>query len=210
MTERTRQTVLGVFLAGVLAVTVGAVGLYAGHRQKQATRLGMVITSRQFGFSVRMPEGWEQVPVNMNLFGPSLAYMRKLEPRAGRDPLSNQWPQRHIFFLITPPKATAEKILDPLVKLVRVLDISDNYFDGYQVQWSGPIRPDKYQRRRGGISVWFYQRRRLGYPLQLGIYEQITAEKQVFWCVIVGNNQLNAADEALLDAVPGSFEKINE
>ena len=102
------------------------------------------------------------------------------------------------------------KQVDKIVDVVRVLDISDNYFDGYQVQWSGPIRPDKYQRRRGGISVWFYQRRRLGYPLQLGIYEQITAEKQVFWCVIVGNNQLNAADEALLDAVAGSFEKISE
>ena len=201
MTEKTRQILLGVFLAGVLVLTVASVGLFAAQRRTQATALGPAIVSRQLGLSIRMPKDWERVPLNSDLFGPGLAYMRKSDPRAGRD----------IYFLITPPQAGPEDILEPLGNLVGVLDINDIYFDRYQIQWSGgPTRPGKYQRRRGTISPLFYQGRRLPYPIRLGLYEQITADQQVFWCIIKGNSQLDAADEALLDAVAASFERIAE
>ena len=201
MTEKTRQILLGLFLAGVLVLTVAAVGLFAAQRRKAATALGPTIISRQFGFSINMPKGWERVPLNSSLFGPGLRYIDKSDPRAGRD----------IFFLITAPSGTSdEQILQPLVVLLKVLDINDINFDGYQVQWSGPAQPGQYQRRRGSIIALAYQGRRLPYPVRLGLYEQITAGQQVFWCIIKGNGQLNAVDEALLDAVVASFEKIPE
>ena len=207
MTERTRQTILGVFLAGVLAITAGAVWLFAAQRQKQVTALGPTIRSESLGYSIRMPKGWA---VNTNPLGASLAYMRELEPHTGRDSLTDQSPYRYIYFLITPPQATAEQILEPLARLVQALDISNNYFGGYQITWSEPTQPGKYLRRKGNISARVYQGRFLPYPIELGLYEQITAENQVFWCVIYGNTPLNAADEALLDAVVASFSKISE
>ena len=201
MTERTRQTILGLFLAGVLVFTVASAGLFATHRRQLVTALGQPIALPKLGFTIRMPQDWERVPLSRNLFGPGLAYMRKSDPRAGRD----------IYFLITPPQASSEDILKPLGNLVGVLDINDIHFDRYQIQWSGgPTRPGKYQRRRGTISALFYQRRPLPYPIKLGLYEQITADQQVFWCIIKGNSQLDAADEALLDAVSASFERIAE
>ena len=211
MTERTRQIVLGVFLVGVLAVTVGAVWLFADHRQKQVTTLGPMIRSESLGFSIRMPKDWERVPVSANLFGPCLVYMRHLEAQAGHDRMTNQMPQRHIFFLITPPGGTPEQVLEPLAKLVQALNISDNYFNGYQISWLGEAtQTGNYLRRKGNIRARVYERRILPYPIELGRYEQITAENQVFWCVIYGNTQINAADEALLEAVVGSFSKIGE
>lgn len=199
MTEKTRQTALGVFLAGVLVLTVLAVGLFAANRRKFATALGPPIVSEQLGLSISMPKDWERVSLNNKLFGPGLAYMRKSDPSADRD----------IYFLITPPQASSEDVLKPLGNLVGVLDINDIYFDGYQIQWSGgPTQSGRYQRRRGTISASSYQSRRLSYPIKLGLYEQITADKQVFWCIIKGNSQLDAADEALLDAVIASFEKL--
>ena len=211
MTERTRQTILGVFLAGVLVVTVGSAELFSKHRQKQVTALGVTIQSERLGFKISMPKGWERVSVNMNLLGASLAYMRELEPHAGRDSLTDQSSYRYIYFLITPPQASSEDILKPLLNLVRVLDISDNYFGGYQITWTTePTRPGKYQRHKGNIRARVYKGRLLPYAIELGLYEQITADQQVFWCVIFGNTPLNAADEALLEAVVGSFSKITE
>lgn len=210
MSERTRQIALGAFLAGVLVVTVGSVGAFSAHRQEQATALGPTIISSQLGFSIRMPKGWKKVPVSMNLLGPSLVYMRELEAHAGRDSLTDQSPYRYMYFLITAPQASSEDILGPLLNLVGVLDMSDNYFDGYQIQWLGPSRLGKYQTQPGNIRARFYQRRLLAHPIELGLYEQIIADGQVFWCVLVGNTQLNAADEALLQAVVLSFDKISE
>jgi len=198
MTEKTRQTVLGVFLAGVLALTVVSVGLFADQRRRRVTSLSPPIIASQLGFSIRMPRDWERVPFSRTLFGPGLAYMRKSDPRAGRD----------IYFLITVPQGTSEEILQPLTMLLRVLDINDINFDGYQIRWSGPPRPGQYQRRRGTINALFYRRQPLPYPVKLGLYEQIDADQQVFWCVITGNTQMNAADEALLDAVAASFQLL--
>ena len=198
MTEKTRQTALGVFLASVLVLTVLAVGLFAAKRRKLTTALGPAITSEQLGFSISMPKDWEQVSLNNKLFGPGLAYIRRSDPSADRD----------IYFLITPPQASSEDVLKPLGNLVGVLDINDINFGGYRIQWfGGPTQSGRYQRRRGIISVSSYQGRRLSYSVKLGLYEQITADQQVFWCIIKGNSQLDAADYALLDAVVASFEK---
>ena len=205
MTERTRQTILGLFLAGVLVFTAASAGLFAAHRRQLVTALGQPIALPKLGFSIRMPEGWKQVPVNMKLLGPSLAFIREPEPHAGHDSLTDQSPYRYIYFLITPPQASSDDILKPLLNLVGVLDINDNYFKGYRIQWSGPTRPGIYPRRSGTIGVSFYLGRRLAHPIELGLYEEITAGQQVFWCVLTGNTQMNAADKALLEAVAGSF-----
>ena len=212
MSERTRQIVLGVFLAGVLVVTVGAVGLFARHRQKQVTALGVTVRSEELGFEISMPKGWERIRVNVRLLGPSLAYMREPDPHAGRDCLTKQFPQRRIYFLVTPPQASDERIVYPLGKLLQYLDISDNYFDGYEATSPGPTRSGKYQRRSGVIraQAHIYRNGRLAYyPIELGLYEQITTGQQVFWCVLIGNTQVNAADRALLEAVASSFRNIN-
>ena len=209
MNQRSTKPLLLVFLIILLAGTVVLAGFFAAHRRRQVTALGPAITSTQLGFSIRMPQDWDRVTAGMTIFGPGLVYMRPLQPGAGRDSLTGQSPQRHIFFLITAPNATEEQVLTPLTGLVRALDISDNYFHGYQIKWSGDGPPGKYQRRRGVIRVRVYQRDGSSFPIELGFYEQITAANQVFWCVIVGNTRLDAADEALLDAVVASFEQLS-
>ena len=208
MTEATRQNIMRVFLGGVLAVTVGAVWVFGAQRREEITALGQEVTEPKLGFAIRMPAGWERLPTSPSRYGSILVYMRPTQPNTERDRLTKQLAKRYIFFIITPRQATDERIVYPLAKLVKDLDDSDNYFDGYQRIWSGPPRPGKYQRRSGTIRPRLYLRQWLPYPIELGLFEQITAEKQVFWCILAGNTELSIADEALLDAVAKSFRLL--
>ena len=60
--------------------------------------------------------------------------------------------------------------------------------------------------RTSGLSTMVPEDLDVPYPVKLGLYERITTDKQVFWCVIIGSGQTDALDEALLDAVVSSFQ----
>ena len=203
MTERTRQIILGLFLAGVLVFTVAFAGLFAAHRCQLATALGQPIISNQLGFSIRMPRDWEPGLMETSDLFSTLAYTRPLDRTARMDSLTSRTPRRQIFFFAIRPGATDEQALTPLLSLVRLVDINDNDFYAPQPIDPRPTRLGPYEQRAGGFH---FRYRRLAYPLVLIRYQQIMVGKRVFWCVMLGNTQLNEADQALLRAVAAGFQ----
>ena len=211
MTERTRQNILGVFLAGVLGLSVGAVWIFASQRRAEVTALSEPISVAGLGFSIRMPKGWEPKAVGRTLFGNGLIYRRAPNPRAGLDKITATTHQRHLFVLAVVPNATDEQILAPLDKLVSFWDRNHNLFR-YLKPEPFPFaawRPDAlgYERRDGSITFLNIRR---GARSTLIRYQQIKAQGRVFWCVMAGNTQLDEADKALLKAVASSFELLRE
>ena len=209
MTERTRQNILGIFLGGVLAVTVGAVWLFAAQRQGEITALGQTITAPNLGFAIRMPRGWEPVAAYRRLLANSLAYRQPLTSKAVYDSFTGRRLQRRIFFIAIRPNASDAEVLDPLGRLAIFWDANDDSFHSYRPIQPGPPRLDSlgYERRVGVIT---FRYRTLRSRFTLIRYEQIRAGGQVFWCVMAGNTQLNEADKALLEAVASSFEFLGE
>ena len=205
MTERARQNILGVFLGGVLVVTVGAVWLFAGQRRREVTALGQPIAVPSLGFAVRMPAGWEQIGGD----GQLLVYRQPLMGKAVHDSFTRRRRQRRIFFIAIRPNALDAEVLDPLVKLARFWDDNDNDFHSFRLIQPGPPRLDsRGYEYRDGIITFRYRAYRSAFTLIR--YKQIRAGGRVFWCVMAGNTQLNEADKALLDAVAASFELLGE
>ena len=211
MTERTRQNILGIFLGGVLAVTVGAVWLFAAQRQGEITALSEPISVEGLGFSISMPKGWEPKAVGRTLFGNGLIYRQAPNPKAGLGKVTATTPQRHLFIFAIVPNATDEQVLAPLDKLVSFWDINHNLFR-YLKPEPFPFaawRPDAlgYERRDGAITFVHIRR---GISFRLIRYEQIKAHGRVFWCIMAGNTELDIADKALLDAVSESFRLLGD
>ncbi|NIA07382.1 MAG: hypothetical protein GWP14_07085 [Actinobacteria bacterium] len=207
MTERTRQTLLGIFLVGVLALTVLSVALFAGQRRRLVTSLGEPISLPQLGFAVRMPAGWEPGPIKSSRLFSTLVYTRPLDRSARLDGLTQRTPKRQIFFFSVRPGASDEQTLTPLLSLVRLLDMNDNDFYSPLPIEPRSVQVGPYEQREGGFS---FRYRRYPYPVALLRYHQITVGRRVFWCVMVGNTQLNQADHALLRAVAASFGLLPE
>ena len=209
MTERTRQNILGIFLGGVLAVTVGAVWLFAAQRQGEITALGQTITAPNLGFAIRMPRGWEPVAAYRRLLANSLVYRQPLTSKAVYDSFTGRRVQRRIFFVAIRPNASDAEVLDPLLKLAIFWDANDSSFHSFRLIQPGPPRLDNlgYEHRLGVITFRYKMYRS---EFTLIRYEQIRAGGQVFWFVMAGNTQLNEADRALLEAVASSFEFLGE
>ncbi len=209
MNERTRQTLLAAFLAGVLVVSVVAVWLFAAQRRAKVTALGQRVVASELGFSIHMPLGWEAVALGRTRLGTGVIYRQPADPQAAFDRFTRRVPQRHVFFLVVPPNAPDEQVLIPLDRLVLSWDKNDNLFHYPEPKPFpfGPWRLDSlgYERREGVIS--FLYRNHRGRVVLIR-YEQIRARDRVFWCVLAGNTELTEADKALLEAVASSFELL--
>ena len=210
MTERARQNILGVFLGGLLALTVGAVWLFAAQRRAEVTALGQTLTAPNLGFAIRMPRGWEPVALGRTRLGTGVIYRQPPDSQAAFDSFTRRVPQRHIFFLAIPPNAPDEQVLNPLGNLVRSWDRNDNLFR-YPEPKPFPLGPWRfslgYERRDGAIT---FLNVRHGARSVLMRYQQIKADGRIFWCIMAGNTRLNEADKALLQAVASSFEFLGE
>ena len=208
MSERTRQTILAAFLAGVLGVSVGAVWLFASQRRGEVTALGQRMVAPELGFAIQMPKEWERVAGYKWLLAKALVYRQPLKP-GGVDRIMRRRLQRRVFFLAIPPNASDEEVLAPLGKLALFWDINDNHFHSFKPSRLGPPRLDNfgYERREGLIS-FLYKNHHGRFVLIR--YQQIRAGGRVFWCVMAGNTELTEADRALLEAVASSFELLGE
>ena len=202
MTEKTRQTLLGSFLASVLVLTVLSVGLFAAQRRHFVTALSEPISLPQLGFTIRMPQGWEPGPVGTSRLFATLKYTQPLDRSARMDSLTERIPRRQIFFFSVRPNATDEQTLTPLLGLVHLLDLNDNMFFSPLPISPRSVQLGPYEQREGGFS---FRCRRYPYPVVLLRYQQITVGHRDFFCVMVGNTQLDQADDALLKAVAESF-----
>lgn len=207
MTEKTRQTFLGVFLAGVLVLTVASVGLFADQRRRLVTSLGDPISLPKLGFTIHMPADWEREHVKSPPLFSTLVYTRPLDRSAGLDGLTQRIPKRQIFFFSVPPNASDEQALVPLSSLVRLVDLNENDFYSPLPLAPRPVRLGPYEQREGGFAFRYLS---YPYPVVLMRYHQITAGRRVFWCVILGNTQLDLADRALLRSVAASFQLSDE
>ena len=205
MTEKTRQTFLGLFLAGVLVLTVASVGLFADHRRRRVTSLGQPINLPQLGFSVRMPAGWESGPAEISNLFSTLVYTQPLDRSARLDSLTQRTPKRQMVFFSVRPGATDEQALVPLLSLVNLVDLNDNLFHSPMRIEPRTVQLGPYEQRDGGFSFRYLN---YPYPFVLLRYQQITVGRRVFWCVLLGNTQLDRADHALLRAVAASFQLL--
>ena len=207
MSERTRRTILGVFLGGVLGVTVGAVWLFAGERRSEATALGEEIEWPSEGFGIRMPRGWGRVRVEKRSFTARFVYVKPVDKDSRRDSLTRRIQKRWIYFFSISPGATEGEAAIPVLGLAMALASNDREFHSPKKEKSQLIDAAVYERRESGYSYFYrnYDQRML-----LLLYQQISVGERVFWCVMLGNTELTEADRALLEAVSSSFTLLGE
>jgi len=211
MAQQSNKPALMIFMVVLLLTTVGLVGLFAAHRRSQVTALSEPLDIKQLGFSIRMPLDWDPVgPMGTTPFGPGLMYRPARTASRGRS--SQGIPSRYILLISIPVGASDEQTLIPLAQLAEFWQDNINEFYGYGAKPLGPTWYDQhgYARRVGYITYRPANPYLRNQRIELIGYQQITAGSRIFWCIIMGNTQLDAADQALLNAVANSFELTAE